>query len=448
MRAVQPAVLGLASLCAALAFQVLESPVMAGLCVAVALCLAVARPRAGLYMVLLTAPIRGVFLLPVVDCSVARALGAATVVGAVAVWARERRAPRLHRAAWVLAALVAIAASSLWPARGEPAAWLVLAQYLALAVVVADLADTDRGAAEMAVVLCASALTAALMMLGDYVSFAATARSSELVRFEWWVDPQSTLLAAFFGAASFATLFALSRPLDRAWRRILWAMLTPSLVAVVVLTSRMTWLALLAGLAGYCLAGSGVRARAVRAAGIGGAILAIAGLTLATGSWDPGMAYRVTHTTDSAYEATSGRTIIWTLGWKVFTDQPLRGVGVGGFPRAFEEQRLASAPPARSRPLRNAHNDFLGLAAEIGFLGPLLLAWALIWMALPAIRGDAPDVAPAAFGWLVYLAVLMLGLDMRDQWHVWVGFGLVMGATVRRSRSATSRPCAAPTSHP
>ena len=435
-----PAVLGLASLVAALAFGALDQTAIAVMFVAIALCVAAARPRAGLYMVLLTAPVRGAFPLPILDCSVTRALGVAMVIGAAVGWAAQRRWPSPHRAVWVLAALVALAASSLLPARGDPAVWLVLAQYLVFAVVVADLADSERSVVEMAVVLCASALAAALMMLGDYLSFALHAQTAEAVRFEWWVDPQSTLLAAFFGSSAFAALFALSRSLGRRWRWTLWAMLLPPLIAVVVLTSRMTWLALVSGLVAYTLAGGGVHARARQAGVIAGTTLAIAAVTAALGLWDPGMTHRVVHSTDSAYEATSGRTVIWTLGWSVFAQHPARGVGVGGFPEAFEELRVRSDPPARSRPLRNAHNDFLGLAAEVGVLGPVLLAWALLWMALPAIRGDASAHAPAALGWLTYLAVLMLGLDMRDQWHVWVGFGLVMGASARVIRSRPGPP--------
>jgi len=433
MSAVLPTVLGLAALCAALASRALDLPLVAALCVVAALSTAAARPRAGLYMVLLTAPIRGAFLLPAFHCSVTWALGVATLLGAVVGWVLRRRPPRLHRAAWVLGALVVLAASSMLPARGEPAAWLVLVQFLALAVVVADLADSERAVSEMAVVLCASAMAAALMMLGDYAAFASQTRAGELVRFEWWVDPQSTLLAAFFGASIFASLLVLSRPLGRAWRATLWAMQLPSLVAVVVLTSRMTWLALIAGLAAYTLAGTGVRTRAARASCIVAVVLAIAVSTAVAGMWDAGMTHRVVHTTDSAYEATSGRTVIWSLGWRVFLQHPLRGVGFGGFPAAFEAERIRSDPPARSLPTRNAHNDFLGLAAEVGILGPALLCWALLWLGLPAIRGDADTAAPAALGWLSYIAVLMLGLDMRDQWHVWVAFGIVMAVTASRN---------------
>ena len=439
-------VLGLVSLCAALAFGALGQSAIAVVFVVAAMCVAAARPRAGLYMVLLTAPIRGAFLLPILQCSVTRALGVAMVLGAAIGWVTRRRWPGLPRSVWVLAALVALAASSLVPGRGEPAAWLALAQYLVLAVVVVDLADSDRAVAEMAVVFCASALAAALMMLGDYATFAVHAWANEAVRFEWWVDPQSTLLAAFFGAAAFPALVVLSSSPGRRWRWTLWAMLLPPLVAVVVLTSRMTWLALVAGLLAYTFAGGGYRVRALHAGGVVGATLAIAALTAVMGLWDPGMTHRVVHSTDSAFEATSGRTVIWTLGWRVFSRQPVRGVGIGGFPESFEELRVGSEIPIRSKPLRNSHNDFLGLAAEVGVLGPVLLAWALLWMALPAIRGDATAHAPAALGWLTYLAVLMLGLDMRDQWHLWVGFGVVMSATACRSRSVTSMPCVETTS--
>ena len=442
-RAIRLAVAAGVVLGLALAAQLWVGPVLAGVLLGAALVGCVASPRAGITLVLLTAPFRGAFVIEQLDCSVTRLIGIATVAGAVLGWAVQRRLPRLHRASWVLGGLVALAAASMIGGDAEPASWLIGAQYVALAVVIADLADSDRATVELTVVVCVSAMTAALMMLGDYLSFALAVRGEAPSRFEWWVDPQSTLLAAFFGAAAFAVLLVLSHSLSRRWRLAVWAMLIPPAIGVVVLTSRLTWLALVGGLLVHVLAGQQRGTRARRAAGVVGLIAGLALGSAVLGLWDPGMVHRVAHTADSAYEATSGRTVIWSVGAGIVADHPVRGIGIGRFPEVFEERRLASDPPIRSRPSRNAHSDPIGLAAELGLLGPVLLVWALVWMAAPLLRPDAGALAPAALGWLTYLTLLGLGLDMRDQWHVWVGYGIVM-AISRSGPAARSRPGGTP----
>jgi len=390
---------------------------------------AVVRPRAGLYLVILTAPIRGTLLLTGEGLSATRLLGAAVALGALVLWAREARLPRVGRGVIPLFALVVLAATSILPDVDAPSGLAVagLAQYVLLAVIVADVASTSRGAVRLCLVVGASALMTALMMLGDYLPFAVAARSMEPSRFEWAVDPQTTLLATFFATGVLALFVVGSEELGRRWRLALAAMGLPLILAVLVLNSRLAALALVLGVIAFALAGAGVRRRMPLAAGFVATMVVLAALTAVAGLWDPGMRYRATHTLDSAYEATSGRTVIWRVGAQVFSEHPLRGVGLSRFPEHFEAIRTSSDPPLRSKPGRTPHSDYIGLAAEVGALGPILLIAALVLTALPLLRRDAPALAPAACGWLIMIALLMVGLDMTTQWQTWIGMGVAMG---------------------
>lgn len=403
--------------------------VAAGVVFVVVLAVAVLRPRAGLYLVILTAPIRSTLLLADDGFSATRLLGLAVTAGMVLTWLREARPPRVGWPAAPLVALAVLALTSIFPGPDASgvAAVITLAQYVFLAVMVADVAARPRGAVQLCVVVAASAMMTALMMIGDYVPFALAAQGAEPSRFAWRVDPQSTLLATFLAMGVLAAVVVWSEPLRRSWRVALAAMAVPMMVALVVLNSRLTGLALLAGILAFALAGPGLRRRLPTAAGIVLTLAALAATTAAVGLWDPGMRYRAEHSLDSPYEATSGRTVIWGVGAKVFADHPVRGVGLSRFPEHFEEARTSSYPPLRSKPSRTPHSDFIGLAAELGLAGPLLLLAALALMAVPLLRRNGGPLAPAAFGWLVMIAALMAGLDMTTQWQTWVGLGLVMG---------------------
>lgn len=55
----------------------------------------------------------------------------------------------------------------------------------------------------------------------------------------------------------------------------------------------------------------------------------------------------------------------WHAGWQMFYDNPLLGVGIGNYNAAYDDYRLDQWPVA----LGHAHNHYLTVAAEAGFLG-------------------------------------------------------------------------------
>lgn len=142
-------------------------------------------------------------------------------------------------------------------------------------------------------------------------------------------------------------------------------------------------------------------------------LLAMATLVVALVSFSlaatPGAWQRLT----SGEEGSSGRTELWTIGWRIVEDHPFLGVGLDNFGvRAIDYTRQ----PGQLSEVRliergqEAHNLYLGLVAETGLLGLVLfLAIAATslragWRA--ATRFDLVDMGNAAT--LARAAVLAL----------------------------------------
>jgi putative inorganic carbon (HCO3(-)) transporter len=75
---------------------------------------------------------------------------------------------------------------------------------------------------------------------------------------------------------------------------------------------------------------------------------------------------------DSARQATSGRTRLAKVTWVVFTNHPLVGVGIGGQPQASKDEANTELSANRDR----SHTTPLTVAAELGVLG--LLAYVAV----------------------------------------------------------------------
>ncbi|MFQ6014410.1 MAG: O-antigen ligase family protein [Anaerolineae bacterium] len=79
----------------------------------------------------------------------------------------------------------------------------------------------------------------------------------------------------------------------------------------------------------------------------------------------------------------------WIAGWRMFSDHPWLGVGVGNYAAVYP----AYALPGWEDPLGHAHNYYLNVAAEAGLLG--LMAYLIFvaacfwqaWRTLPLVRG-------------------------------------------------------------
>jgi len=75
----------------------------------------------------------------------------------------------------------------------------------------------------------------------------------------------------------------------------------------------------------------------------------------------------------SSADVPRGRLGIWLIGWEVFKNYPIAGVGIGGFPQAFDDE--LKKDPTRIHFWeygRVAHNDYLLIVCELGIIGLLL----------------------------------------------------------------------------
>jgi O-antigen ligase len=99
-------------------------------------------------------------------------------------------------------------------------------------------------------------------------------------------------------------------------------------------------------------------------------------------------------------EGGTGRTDIWTVGWRMVQDQPLLGVGAGNFPVASIHYLLEPGALLRTDFIvdnpKVAHNTYLNVLAELGVVGlALFLAiiassmwWAAQAVGFAALAGD------------------------------------------------------------
>jgi O-antigen ligase len=86
-------------------------------------------------------------------------------------------------------------------------------------------------------------------------------------------------------------------------------------------------------------------------------------------------------------EGGTGRTDIWTVGWRMVEDQPLVGVGAGNFPVASIQYLLEPGALLRTDFIvdnpKVAHNTYLNVLAELGVIGLALflaiIAFPLWW---------------------------------------------------------------------
>jgi putative inorganic carbon (HCO3(-)) transporter len=91
----------------------------------------------------------------------------------------------------------------------------------------------------------------------------------------------------------------------------------------------------------------------------------------------------------------TGRTDIWTVGWRMVEAEPVHGVGAGNFPTSSIHYLLEPGSILRDDFIvdtpKVAHNTYLGVLAELGVIG-LGLFLAIVGFAL-VCAGKAVGVA-------------------------------------------------------
>jgi O-antigen ligase len=185
------------------------------------------------------------------------------------------------------------------------------------------------------------------------------------------------------------------------WRRLALAGLVIGLPTVILSLSRTTWVTL-AALSVFFVFYLGHRTLPVGKK----LLLASAILVLIAGSYAvPMVKDRVDKASlhfseyiasddyrDIARETPIGtRVELWKTGWKIFLENPLSGVGVGGFRLMAKENWERYQVNPKVRRFKYVHNQYIAALATRGFPGLLLF---LLLMTLPlyiAMTHRAPD---------------------------------------------------------
>ena len=117
----------------------------------------------------------------------------------------------------------------------------------------------------------------------------------------------------------------------------------------------------------------------------------------------------------------TGRTDIWTVGWRMVEDQPLRGVGAGNFPIASIHYLLEPGALLRDDFIvdnpKVAHNTYLNVLAELGVVGLALFLAVIafsLWCAARAL-GAATEAGDRQLDVLARaMIVVLVGLLAAD----------------------------------
>lgn len=402
--------------------------VVAAVPFAAVLGIAVARPAAGLALLIGATPYAAMLLTTGHSWSVPRCLALAALIGAVIGWIRQRRLPRVSPTTWAFAALIGLGALSLPGQVGETSIWHLgrWTQSLLLAVLIADVLGRRDGVRTIALALGASAAVLGLFLMVDYVGYAAVIHRAELAaRYVW--GPWSPAMLALIQGAGLMGLLTVLLDEDRVrWRAGLWFGAALAGLPLTFLACRGAWVALAVALVVLGAVGWR-RGRALRIAGIAAALVfAPLMLGLALGTWDPGTTHRVEKTFESAYQATSGRTVMWTLTWRIIREHPLRGVGLGNVKEHYELQRRAADQPVRTKPSRSPHNELLRVAAELGLPAVVVIWVAIVWMARRLVRRRTRPRIVGALATMIFVVLLSMTVEVLEQLTAWVVIGLAL----------------------
>jgi O-antigen ligase len=135
----------------------------------------------------------------------------------------------------------------------------------------------------------------------------------------------------------------------------------------------------------------------------------------------------------------SDRTDIWAAAWRLAVEHPLLGAGLDGFYGLIGVNQAVEYP----------HNYVLGVAAEGGLAGMLLLTVAVVLWARTVRRGGGhPGLTPYAVAAAVFVALSSLfSGDYYDARLAWLFAALAAAAAVTGTRPDTrdaDRPAGAP----
>ncbi|HET6317843.1 MAG TPA: O-antigen ligase family protein, partial [Chloroflexota bacterium] len=366
------------------------------------------RPRWGLYALALTVPYQGLFDFKYQDVSVS--ITEAVVALVLVAWltlviGRRARPAARSPLLGAIAALLVCFALTVFIAPNINLAAKEMLKWIELAVVYlagTSLIETPAHRRMLLVWLLAAGASQALVGLVQSVLRVGPEHFmiGGLIMRAYGTFEQPNPFGGYLGltvplAVSIA-IFGLGPGIAR--RLVIVAALVTGLALSLTL-SRGAWTAQLVALA-LVFAISSVRARQALGAGVLFAAVLLGAL------WPlipPEVSDRLTSIVVSAVDLGSVKDSVvtpdnwavlerlsqWYAGWEMFLDNPILGVGIGNYNAAYETYRLEQWPVA----LGHAHNHYLTIAAEAGFVGFLayVLFWVVVFRACAAALRYAPN---------------------------------------------------------
>ncbi|HEX6384827.1 MAG TPA: O-antigen ligase family protein [Anaerolineae bacterium] len=145
-----------------------------------------------------------------------------------------------------------------------------------------------------------------------------------------------------------------------------------------------------------------------------------------------------------------GRTSEVTVGWLMFADHPVQGVGLENYPTYYQQYSRSLGMDQR-RAERRPHNLYLQIASELGVLG-LIAFGAILWGVIRGLHQahqsllkiDMPDYASLVFAFGVALVGYLVGalfLHAAFARYLWLllGIGFAMGQVIRHKLQSLQR---------
>lgn len=332
--------------------------------------------------------------------------------------------------AWTLA-------SCLWAIDSETAfiAWLSLAQFFAISVLVATIVARDTSVIRVA--LWSYALSAAVTAAIGSISYLqspviyltrAAAFSGEdpamfasillpaIIILMWEVQSRTTGLPVRLGALG--ALLVCIAGLALSGTRSGWIGVIAAVIVWLLLQRSRRQVFPLAAIV------LGVAILVVAVPGLGSFLFGRAETSVATGG--------------------AGRTDIWAVGLNILTTAPVLGVGFGNFPLAFSPYAIAQAS-AGLAPIyvlssgRGPHNVLLGTSVETGVVGGLLL---VVFFASALWQPVGRPATNAIRAILVGLFVQSFFLDILGQKQLWLFIAIAYGLAAAQRAATASASCA------
>lgn len=286
---------------------------------------------------------------------------------------------RYPLATWTLAALLTwLAITQIWAA--DPASTNESLQRLFLSLILFLIAFTAVRTRQRAIGVIAALIAGAC--LDAVVGLVTPGNIANEARLAGGVSKPGEL------AAVLAAGLVLSLGLAAVLRPPLLRLCTYSaagicLMGVLLTGSRAGLIALAIALAAFVLVSGGHRGRALMA----GAVAVAVGFAFFNYAAAPSLRERVT-----TLGTGSGRVDLWTVGWRMVEDEPLRGVGYGNFPVVSARYVLEPGDVARGQYVvddpKVAHNTYLELWAEGGIVALLLFAGIIIFCLWSTLRAS------------------------------------------------------------